>query len=99
MRAWHEAQTVLDRCCSICPRIVSSFPSAFLDFSSGISGGGGGGGVPSSASRIHLPRCTTDVRLGYDVTVRTLPWPSSPKRFGSVSVTRRNCEPYTRGMP
>ena len=40
--------------------------------------------MPSRFSRIHLPRCTTEVRLGYEVTVRMLPWPSNPPRFGSV---------------
>ena len=48
--------------------------------SAGTFGGGGGGGVPSMFSSIHLPRSTGDVRFGYDVTVRMLPWPSSPRR-------------------
>ena len=46
----------------------------------GTFGGGGGGGVPRRFSRIHLPRTTGDVRSGYDVTVRMLPCPSSPRR-------------------
>ena len=50
----------------------------------GTSGGGGGGGVPSRFSSIHLPRSTGDVRCGYAVTVRMLPWPSSPRRLSSV---------------
>ena len=48
--------------------------------SAGTFGGGAGGGVPSMFSRIHLPRSTGDVRFGYDVTVRMLPCPSSPRR-------------------
>ena len=35
-------------------------------------------------SRIHAPRSTGDVRLGYDVAISTPPLPSSPQRFGSV---------------
>ena len=35
-------------------------------------------------SRIHAPRSTGAVRLGYDVAISTLPLPSSPQRFGSV---------------
>ena len=42
-----------------------------------------GGGVPRMFSRIHLPRSTGDVRFGYDVTVRMLPWPSRPRRSSS----------------
>jgi len=38
-----------------------------------LAGGGAGGGVPRMFSRIHLPRRTGDVLLGYDVTVRMLP--------------------------
>ena len=57
-------------------------------------GGGGGGGVPRMFSRIHLPRTTGEVRSGYDVTVRMLPWPSSPPRTLSGSrVTRRKWLP------
>ena len=41
--------------------------------------------MPSRFSSTHFPRCTTEVRLGYDVTVRMLPWPSRPRRFGSVT--------------
>ena len=53
--------------------------------SGGTFGGGGGGGVPSRFSSIHLPRTTGEVRLAYDVTVRMLPWPSSPPRGSSVT--------------
>ena len=33
----------------------------------------------------HLPRSTGDVRLGYDVTVRRLPWPKMPPRRSATS--------------
>ena len=49
--------------------------------SAGTFGGGGGGGVPSSTSITYLPRCTGEVRIAVDVSVRMLPWPSSPKRL------------------
>ena len=31
-------------------------------------------------SRIHLPRSTGEVRVGYDVTIRMPPWVSTPPR-------------------
>ena len=46
-----------------------------------------------SFSSSHLPRSTGEVRFGYDVTVSRLPWPSSPPRRSSVSVTRRKRSP------
>ena len=54
--------------------------------SGGMFGGGGCGGTPSRLVRIHLPRSTGDVRFGYEVTVRMLAWPSSPRRasFGDL---------------
>ena len=61
-------------------RIERTFVAKLGGLSGGTSGGGGGGGVPSRFSRIHLPRTTGDVRSGYDVTVRMLPWPSRPPR-------------------
>ena len=70
IRAWHDAQLGFARCCSIRCRSVPvscAWPS-----SSGTSAGGGGGGVPRICSRIHLPRFTGEVRVGFDVTVRTL---------------------------
>ncbi len=99
MREWHEAHTGSARCCSICWRMVSDLPSLPCAIRSGTLAGGGGGGVPSSVSRIHFPRCTTEVRLGYEVTVSMLPCPSNPPRLGSVKVTFRNCGPYTLGTP
>ena len=66
-------------CCA-----ASSCPS-----SAGTFGGGGGGGTPSRLSSIHLPRMTGDVRVGYDVTIRMLPWRRSPPRTPSSGRTRR----------
>src|SRR6185295_1831036 len=91
--AWHEAQLGLARCCSMSSRTERGFAPSSFSFNGGTPGGGGGGGVPRIFSRIHLPRKTGDVRLGYDVTVRTLPCPSNPHRTGSVRVTRRNWLP------
>ena len=63
------------------------FAARLALLSGGTFGGGGGGGVPRRFSRIHLPRSTGDVRFAYDVTVRMLPWPSSPPRtLSSASV-------------
>ena len=61
-------------------RIERTFVAKLGGLSGGTPGGGDGGGVPSRFSRIHLPRTTGDVRSGYDVTVRMLPWPSRPPR-------------------
>ena len=41
--------------------------------------------MPSSTSITYLPRCTGEVRIAVEVSVRMLAWPSNPKRFGSVS--------------
>ena len=57
---------------------AASRPAGFRPAST--SGGGGGGGVPRSCCRIHCPRFTGDVRLGFDVSVRTLAWVSTPPR-------------------
>src|SRR5882724_10268503 len=99
MREWQDAHVELARCCSICWRMVSNSPFFACASRAGTSGGGGGGGVPNKFSRTHLPRCTTEVRLGYDVTVRILPCANKPPRFTSARATRRNCDPYTLGMP
>ena len=50
----------------------------------GTLGGGGGGGAPRMLSSRNLPRTTGEVRVEYDVTVRMLPWPSNPRRRGSL---------------
>ena len=73
-------------------------PSPFSG-SGGTLAGGGGGGAASRFWRIHLPRSTGDVLLGLELTVRMLPWPSSPRRCSSANATRRNCRPVTFGMP
>src|SRR5205823_11937758 len=43
-----------------------------ISFNSPASGGGGGGGALRMFSRIHLPRLTGEVRVGFDVTVSTV---------------------------
>ena len=55
----------------------------------GTFGGGDGGGLPKRFSNIHAPRVTGDVRLGEEVTMRKLPWPSKPLLVLSSMVTRR----------
>ena len=87
---WQVAHAGFLRCSSSRSRTDSTLPPSLFSCSVGTFGGGGGGGVPRMFSRIHLPRSTGDVRLGYDVTASTLPWPSRPRRFSSGSVTRRN---------
>ena len=91
---WHDAHIGLPRCSSICCRTVlgAAGPLA-LSSSVGTFGGGGGGGVFRNVVRMNLPRSTGEVRVATDVSDSTLPWPSSPRRFGSVSVTCRNREP------
>ena len=80
IRSWHDAQFGLARCCSIFCRMVPE-SGAFLSSSVfTTSGGGGGGGVPRMFSRIHLPRFTGEVRVGFDVMVRIPACVSSPPR-------------------
>ena len=67
--------------------------------SSGTSGAGGGGGVPSTFSRIHLPRFTGLVRVGLEVTVSVLAIVTTPPRRLSGSFTLRKSDPLTPGMP
>ena len=80
--------------------VVGAVPAGAVSsrFVSTLSGGGGAG-VPSTFSRIHWPRFTGEVRFGADVTVSTLPWPSSPRRSPSPSSTRRKRLPRTYGIP
>jgi hypothetical protein len=63
------------------------------------SGGGGGTGAERMFSSSHFPRTVGEVRVGYEVTARTLALPSSPQRFSSASVTRLKWLPYTPSMP
>ena len=99
--AWQVAQIAFSRCCAIRSRIdgIRAAYTPVFSGSGGTFGGGSGGGVPSRLSRIHLPRNTGEVRTGCDVIVRMLPWPSRPRRFSSVSVTRRKWLPLMPGMP
>ena len=51
------------------------------------------GTVRGESTPFYLYDRAAQVRLAADVSDRRLPWPSSPRRFGSVTVTRRNREP------
>src|SRR5690348_16363018 len=93
MRAWQLAQAGLARCISSIWRTDSGLLSLLLDSSEGTLGGGAGGGAARMFSRIHLPRMVGEVRVVYEVTARTLALPSRPKRFSSVSLTRRKWLP------
>src|SRR5581483_6748190 len=97
--AWQLAHTGFARCTSNICRTVSGFPSLLLNSSAGTFGGGAGGGAARIFSSSHLPRIVGDVRVVYDVTASTLALPSSPKRFSSVSTTRRKWLPYTPEIP
>ena len=66
----------------------------------GFGFGGGGGGDPRRTSITHLPRSTGEVRPAWEVRVRMLPWPSSPRRGLSAPYsTRRKCGPLMPSMP
>ena len=67
--------------------------------SEGMSGGGGGVGVPRMFSRRNWPRFTGEVRVGFDVTIKTPAWVSIPPRgLPSGSVTLRKSRPVTPGI-
>src|SRR4029453_10726524 len=87
---WQPAQTGFARCASMLSRKDRGLPSAASSFNGGTFGGGGEGGTPRRFVRIHLPRSTGDVRFGYEVTVRMLAWPNSPRRASDGTATRRN---------
>src|SRR5262249_33102579 len=72
IRWWQDAHDGFFRCASIRSRSDRGCPSAPASLSAGMSGGGGGGGAPRRFARSHRPRIGSDVRLGYDVTVRRL---------------------------
>src|SRR5262249_7313141 len=97
MRAWQAAHVGFLRCCSRPSRTGPGFARLAFSLGAGAFGGGGGGGAPSKFLRIHFPRFTGEVRVGYDVTVKMLAWPSSPPRRLSENVTRRKWLPYTFG--
>src|SRR5438067_2040897 len=96
---WQAAQVRLDLCSSKRWRTLRTVPVADASFKEGTFGGGGGGGAPSKFSRIHFPRMTGEVLLATDVTVRILAWPNSPRRFSSVTFTRRSRLPSMFGIP
>ena len=62
-------------------------------------GSGGGGGRPSRFSRIHLPRFTGEVRVGFEVMVRMLAWVRSPTRPVPLSETLVKSPAGTLGIP
>ena len=99
MNAWQEAQAGLFRCASRRFRIVSPRISGESSGSGGTSFGAGGGGVPRIFSRMNLPRLTGDVRFGWEVKVRMLPWVRIPRRGVPARETRRNSSPSTPGSP
>src|SRR5690606_6474019 len=89
-----------ERCNSSCSRSdTASLAAPPCASSDGTLGGGGGGGVASRLSRIHLPRLTGEVRVGFEVTVKMLACPNSPARGVPASETWRNSLPETPSIP
>src|SRR5262249_24907190 len=78
--AWQPEHAGLARCSWSRSRMVMGLSTRVLSLSDGTLGGGAGGGAPSRLESIHFPRIVGAVRLAYDVTVRILPFPSSPLR-------------------
>ena len=87
------AQTASFRCCSMRSRRDRGLPFSEFSCNGGTLGGGGDGGTPRRFVKIHFPRSTGEVRFGYDVTVKMLACPSSPRRASFGTVTRRNWLP------
>ena len=48
---------------------------------------------------MYFPRLTGEVRVGFELTVRTEAIVTIPPRRGSLSETRRNSLPVTPGIP
>src|SRR5579871_1411175 len=97
--AWHAAQVGFLRCSSSRSRTVRGWAPATFSLRAGTFGGGAGGGEFRKFSSSHFPRNTGDVLLGYEVTVRRLPCPSSPPRESALSkVTLRKRSPYMPGI-
>src|ERR1700674_499395 len=92
---WQPAQGWFVRCSSNCARTVFGTAPAplLLSSSDGTFGGGGEGGVLRKVLSTYFPRNTGEVLVATEVIARMLPCPSSPRRVGSVSITRRNCGP------
>ena len=88
MRAWHTAQLSLLRCAAICARRLAALSTTAPAGKLSLPGGGAGGGASRRLSRIHLPRLTGEVRVGFEVSARMLAWPSRPWRRGSPTGTR-----------
>ena len=65
-----------------CQRVPASSLSASTP------AGGGAGGAPRMFSRIHRPRFTGDVRVGFEVAVKTLAIVITPPREVPSSETR-----------
>ena len=79
--AWHEAQLGLARCCSIrCRSVAGELDVLRRPSARARRAAAGAAACRGSASRIHLPRFTGEVRVGFDVTVRTLACVSTPPR-------------------
>src|SRR5262245_55301606 len=99
MFRWHDAHAGFARCNSSCSRTVEGLSFGALASSCGTTAGGGSGGVLRKFDITYFPRMMGDVRFAAEVSDKKLPCPSRPRRFGSVSCTRRNREPYTPLMP
>ena len=65
----------------------------------GTPGGGSGGGAHKISLNKNLPRLGIDGRLGVEVTVKMLAWPSRPPRCDPVSGTLWKLEPVTPLKP
>ena len=61
-------------------RWLRSLNSLAASSRAGISGGGGGGAMRKKLSRMNKPRFTGEVRVGFEVTARTVPCVSIPPR-------------------
>src|SRR5215467_4876471 len=67
MVRWQPAQKAFSRCFSSLSRTdLGDSPTSF-SARVGTFGGGGGGGRFNNVLRIHLPRFTGDVRVGFEV--------------------------------
>src|SRR6476659_7153853 len=99
MLLWQPAHGGFLRGSSSCSRTVEGRSFGALTSKAGTLAGGAGGGLSQNSVTMNLPRMIGEVRVDTDVSDRMRPWPNSPKRFGSVSSTRRKREPYTLWIP